>query len=321
MSKLVFVHSIPRPSALGISDWTNNSSGIKLKKIKVGKTRDSLMAVYSHKVGGLANYISYTPWIRDGEQVKDPQTGRGLTLQDYMEEKWNKPKGYFTNRAWREGDSLDTDKMTYFQTKSWKFNDGSTVFDLSKMDDEMGYYVCLASSLIANSEKEWRSHKWPKAEYYIAIENEGEEIKYQRTQIKSKAFAILHDPSITEEDKRKMAVLLNLFSARTSPTPQNLHNTLFNYIDTSDYNPGSNIDKFVSLHTLLNSPHGREQFEARFILQKAIDYRVVYEKAGTYTWNRPNHPLVMGERIEEAVEFILNPKKAKEVEEILASLK
>ena len=60
-TKKVFIQSIPRETATKISDWTNDTSGKKLKKTKIGRCRDTLQALWSPRVGGLANYISYTP--------------------------------------------------------------------------------------------------------------------------------------------------------------------------------------------------------------------------------------------------------------------
>jgi hypothetical protein len=315
MSRIVFVRSVPRESALGIHEWANDSSGIRMKKVKIGRATDTLRALYSISKGGLANYISYTPWIEDGVQVKD-ENGALLTLQDKMEQKWNKPKGYFTNRALMKGDNIPDEQRTYFQRKSWKMQDGSTVFDLDSMDGEMGYYVCLASSRVANSEKEWREHKWPKAQWYIAHENESDQIKYKRNEIKSKAFAALHDVEFTEVYKKKTVGILDISSTRANLTTEQVHNLLYDYVDASGFTPPSNIDKFMEVYRLLSTAHGRDEFEARFILKQALDTRIIYEKQGTYTWVRPSGQIVIGERYSEAVDFLLNPKKSAEVEEL-----
>lgn len=311
----VFVSSIPRPSVFGIDEWTNDSSGVKLQKTKIGNTKTSIRALYSRSKGGLANYISYTPWIEDGVQKVD-ERGNPLMLQHKLELKWNKEPGYFTNRALSKGENIPDDKRTYFQRKVWPMNDGSTVFDLDTMDGEMGYYVCLASSLVANSEKEWRANKWPKAEYYIALENETDEIKYKRNEIKSKAFAALHNPDFTESYKRKFVSILDIASTRSNLTTEQVHNLLYDYVDKSAFTPGSNIEKFNELVLLLNTAPGREELEARFILKQALDSRIIYEKQGSYTWVRPEGPLVIGDRYSEAIDFLLNPKKFAEQEQI-----
>lgn len=153
--KLVFIKSIPRETATKISDWVSDSSGIRIKKTKVGRATDKIMALYSSKHGGLANYISYNYYTDPitGKQVLN-EKGEPMLLQEYLEKKWNKPPGYFSNAPapkYYKGDGSDLG--FYYQT-SWTLQDGTTVLDMSRMDHEIGYYVMLASSLVANSEKE-----------------------------------------------------------------------------------------------------------------------------------------------------------------------
>lgn len=316
MSQIIFVYSIPKKTATGLSEMTSDVSGKKLQKVKMGRCKDGIVALYSAKIGGLANYISYTPWIEDGKQKVD-EKGSPLTLQDKMELKWNKPKGYFTNAPWITGSSVKEEDLTYFQRKRWKMSDGCTVFDLSNMEDELGYYVCLGSGLVANSEREYLSHKWPKAQWFIALEHENDEIRYSKNEIKSKAFAALHGSELTSVYKRKMVSLLDLSSSRAALTDQQVHNLLFDYIDKSGFTPGSNIDKFTELITLLTTPLGREQFESKYILKQAIDARIVIEKQSTYTWPRASGILTLGETYTEAIDFIMNPKKSAVVEELM----
>lgn len=115
MSKLVFVYTIPRPTANGMSQWVS-ASGVSLKKTKVARSKDRLSALYSTRIGGLANYISYTPWLDNGVPVKD-EKGQPLMLQDQLEKKWGLSKGFLTNKAWRKGDSMKESDMTYFPEK------------------------------------------------------------------------------------------------------------------------------------------------------------------------------------------------------------
>lgn len=115
MSKLVFVNSIPRETATGIHDWVNTTSGVRMQKVKIGRCTDKIRALYSLKYGGLANYISYTPWIENGVPVEED--GKQLTLQTKLERKWNKPEGYFTNQI--DGRTVVKDEnRTYFQRMS-----------------------------------------------------------------------------------------------------------------------------------------------------------------------------------------------------------
>lgn len=318
MSK-IFIYSIPRPTATNLSEMKNDVNGKPLKKVKMGQCKDAIRALYSPKVGGLSNYISYNPWTENGEVVKNDK-GQELTLQDKMEQKWNKPKGYFTNAPWIAGSSVKPEDLTYFQTKKVKLQDGATVLDLSNMEDEMSYYICLASQYVANSEREYLSHKWPKATHFIALENESDEIKYNKNEIRSKAFASLHSAELTLPIKRKIVIMLELSGARNTLTELQVQNLLFEYIDKSNFTAGSNIDKFNELIKLLKTPKGREEFEAIFILRQCLDLRIVSEKQGTYTWIRPDGPMVIGDKLSEAVEFILNPKKSSLVEDLMLEI-
>lgn len=320
MGRKVFIRSIPKETALKLEDWVNDSSGIRMRKTKIGRTRDTVMALYDPRVGGLKNGLSYKPWKEDGKDVKDDK-GHPLTMQDKLERKWGLPSGHLHNRPWRKGDPTAEDKLSYYQSKYWKLNDGSTVLDLDNMDDELFYHVALDSKFIANSEAEWRAHKWPKATHYIAWENEADEIKFTRTNQKSKAFAFLHDNSMTPTIKKKFIYLLGLASSNVNLTDEQVHNLLYDYIDSTAFIPGSNIEKFEELATMIKTKSGKDEFEARYLLKQAQDFRIIYEKAGTYTWVRSDGVLELGNTLNEAVEFVLNPKKQGLVEELKDAIK
>lgn len=318
MGKKVFIQSIPRETATRIEDWINDSSGRRMKKTKIGRCRDSLTALYSAKVGGLKNGLSYKPWMEDGKVKKD-DNGNPLTLQQKEEQLWNLSEGFLTNRAWRRGDSTNPADMTYFQKTIWKLNDGSTVLDLDNFDDRMFYFVALDSKFIANSEKE--RHDWPKAQFFIALENEAEEIKFQKNQKKSEAFAALHDQIMTPTMKENFVKILGLATTTTKLTDEQRHNLLFDYIDHSGYTEGSNIDKFMELFNLAKTATGKKELEARLLLKRALDARVVYEKQGAYKWNKATGLITIGENYTEAIDFMLNPKKQVLVEELEEELK
>lgn len=321
MGQKVFIYSIPRPTATGVDKWINETSGRSLQKTKVGTTATSLRAVYSDRVGGLKNGLSYKPWIDDAGQTVKDENGNPLTLQDKMEKKWNKPKGYFHNRVRTAEEAKAGVPSSYFQNKRWKMNDGATMLDMENMDEELGYFMVLDSEKVANSETEWRGHKWPHAEFYIALANESEEIKYNRNERKSKAFASLHAEIMTDPMKRKFCVLLDMVSSNASLTSEQAHNLLFEYIDKSTFGTDSNLAKFFAYFNRLSTKDGREYIEGSYLLQRALDLRIVLEKQGTHTWLSPEGPLEIGQTRNEAIEFILNPKKQSQVIQIETSIK
>jgi hypothetical protein len=193
--------------------------------------------------------------------------------------------------------------------------DGCTVFDLTRFDDLMGYYVCLGSNKVANSEKEWRQHKYPKAMYYIAIENEKDELVYKTNQNKLEAFKMLAHEDMTPINRKKFCVLLGIISAKASLSETQVDNLLYNYIDKADSKQVSNIVKFKELYQMLRVDR-RNEFEARYLLERALSWRIINEKQGTYTWIRSKGSIELGGKPESVIEFLCDPKKKDLVDEL-----
>lgn len=316
MSKKVYIKSIPRETASKIHEYVNSEGSFKrLNKTKIGNCKDAYQALYSRKEGGLCTGLS--------RMVEDPSTGNLIKLQTLMERKWGKPEGYFTNQVAASGYAGDKNKeLSYFHTKVWKLNDGTTILDLDNMDDEIFYYVCLASSFCANSEKEWKEHRWPKASYYIALENESDEIKQSKKEKRRIAIAAMQQESMTPTAKRKIISILDLVNSNSALTENQVNNTLDDYImnsDSPDASGKTQIDKFMELFELHKTDAGRQKFEAEYLLKTLIDNRIVFERQGTYKWVRKD--MELGYRKAEAVDFLLHPKKLVEREELEAELK
>lgn len=318
---VVFIESIPEQNALLIDRWTAPTSGKPMKKTKLGDCKDGITALYSPRVGGLLNGISYKPWSEGGSQKRDEVSGKLLTLQDKMEQKWRTPKDFLTNQAWGKR-SLRYHEPTYYQDKVWKLNDGSTAFDLDTLDGELGYYVMLDSKFVANSEREYRDRKWPRARFYVAVKNESEEIKFNKNKEIQKSIAALSDKSMTDGRKLEFCWLLGLSTSLSDLTSEASNNLLFDFIQGNNFSASpSNINRFMELIGLLKDEVGRREFKARVLLQKAIDSRVVFEKGETYTWIRPKGTVILGDKYSEAIDFLLNPKKESFIEELKEHIK
>lgn len=318
---LIYVMSIPRETATKVSEIISQTSGKKSNKTKMGNCSDSLSALYSPKIGGLANGLSYKPWLENGVQKMDEQTNRPLTLQDQMERKWGLTPGFLTNKAWMNGDSVAVEDMTYYQKKYWRLNDGSTVLDTSNMEDELGYFMMLDSKYVANSEKEWRDHKWPDAKFYIALENEADELKASKHRLKAAAKGNIVSTEFSLTMQQKFVHILKLAPPSASLTPDAIFNLLDNYIEHTTFLPGSNIEKFNTLWEELKTPLGRERIEAKHLLERATNGRIIIEKQGAYHWPRPEGQITIGENYAEALSYLLDPKKEAMVEDLEAELK
>lgn len=319
MGNKVFIQSVPRDTATKISDWRNPATGEKLNKTKIGDCKDKYCALWSSKYAGLANGLSYKPWIENGVQVIE--NGRPLTLQHREERRWNLPDGFLTNRAFKRGDSLKSADMTYFQSKVWSLNDGTTILDMDNFDDAMFYYVALDSKFVANSETELKARKWPYATHYIAVENEADDIKYIKFKRKADAFAALSSEELTYPRKKAITFILGLSSSTSDISENTVFNLLSAYIEADRKDDNNNVDKFSSLVNMLKTEIGRVEFEAKYMLKRGLDSRVILEKNDSYTWNKSTGPIVLGETYKEAVEFLMNPKKDALIKELENEIK
>lgn len=190
------------------------------------------------------------------------------------------------------------------------------------MDGELGYHVMLDSKLVANSEKEYRSRKWPMATHYIALKNESEELKYTRSKEIRQAIAKLESKDMTDKRKKQFVWILDLASSVSELSDEAIDNLLYDYITLNDFTSiPTNIERFNELYELLSNDIGRKELDARLLLKQAVDVRIVYEKGDTYTWNRPQGTIVLGERYAEAVDFLLSPKKEGFVDELNKQIK
>lgn len=86
MGTKVFIKSIPRPTATKISDWTDPNTNRPMQKTKIGDCKTKLTALYNPRYAGLANGLSYKPWMENGKQKLGPN-GEKLTLQDREEQR------------------------------------------------------------------------------------------------------------------------------------------------------------------------------------------------------------------------------------------
>ena len=58
-----------------------------------------------------------------------------------------------------------------------------------------------------------------------------------------------------------------------------------------------------------------------YIIQQGLDTQVLYEKQNSYFFKSPTGPINIGDRYDDAIDFILSPKKDKEVKEITDAIK
>lgn len=330
---LAIVKSIPRESAIGLSEFRNLSSGnikgAKMNRTKLGRCNDRLRALGSKATGklktGLAVFVP-NPYFESESSLPSEfeyvRKMKEITKQELFEIKHGRPKGYYTDALWREGTSLSDDNLTFFQKFKVKLNDGSTFFDLDNPMDEVAFTLLKEHKLVALSNNPEDRRAKPKAQWYIADINESEKEKYAKRKLYNSAVKDLNNEKFVPSLQKKVAKALQLVKGDTSTiTDEKLYLVLDNYLEEaiSSVDKESNIHNFQRMYDLTKTPDGRTELEARAFLEDLVLYRLVTDTKGTYKWVSKN--MIIGQRKEEAVDWLLDPKKQPEHDELKLQLK
>lgn len=315
MSKKVFVYTIPRPTATKVSEIVNHRN-VKLNQTKITRgCKDTRQALLSEKTGKLSTGLA----IMVDNPYKDdkslPVGFEGLAgkekvkLQHIKEIEHGVPFDYYTDEPFNRANPRKKEP-TFFQTFKFGINDGMTVFDLGKRDDELAYYVMLASKFFANSKRAWEERKYPDAVYYISEQEESDDLKYEKRQQRDKATALLSVGKLSDnETQRKLLKILLPKESKGELRAQKVYNLLSSAIDSNerDFTGLTFIERFNKVISLLDHPKGKEEFEARAFLQDLINNWIVSEKNGSFQWKSKD--MSIGATKEKALQFITDPDK------------
>lgn len=157
--------------------------------------------------------------------------------------------------------------------------------------------------------------------FYISHSNENEELAYTKNMRKIDVMAKLQSKELNVMRKKQFIYILDLSSSLNDFSEDQATNILFKYLESDTGNQGGPIDKFNEAYELLKTQEGISMLDARLLLKRALDTRIVYEKGDSYTWIRSKGNIVLGDTYTEAINFILNPKKAALVEELESTIK
>lgn len=327
MSKKVFVYSIPKPTATKVSEIVNHRN-VKLNQTKISRgCKDTFQALLNAKTGrlntGLAIVVDNPylnekslpagfEWMKDKEKVK---------LQHIKEIEHGVAFDYYNDEPFNRANPRKKD-ATFYQTFKYALNDGMTVFDLSKRDDELAYYIMLASRFFANSKRAYEERKYPDALYYISEQEESDDLKYEKRQQRDKATALLSVGKLSDnETQRKLLKIMLPKESKGELRAQKVYNLLSSAIDSNerDFSGQTFIERFNKVVALLDHPKGKEEFEARAFLQDLINNWIVSEKNGSFQWKSKD--ISIGATKEKALQFITDPDKQEYYDALVDELK
>lgn len=327
-STKVIIKTIPRDTASKISEFRNGVNGKKMNRTKLGRCKDTIRALGSNKLGGnlltgldkVVNnpyYKTQKDLPKEFDYLKEQETA---TLQEILEVKHKRPKGYYTNRAWQPSDGYKGENLTFFQKFKVALNDGATILDLSNPLEEISYYLLKASPKVAESNKPEDRQKKPKADFYIADKNESIQEKFTKKKLYNEAATKLNDPKFTPSYQRKLTKILGLIKGDATTIPdEQIYLFLDTFIEDGLKGKEDNLNQFLDTYKLTQSAEGRNELEALVLLEDLVTYRLVSDSRGTYTWI--SKQIVIGQRKAEAVDFLLDPKKQPERDELERQLK
>jgi hypothetical protein len=329
----VVIKTLPRKSAYNVSEFRNvtkdGTTGKSMNKTKVGNCNDKIRALYSTKTGNLLTGLDETvanPYFQSKKSITHEfeyvRNLEEITRQELLEIKHGRPKGFYTSRPWRDGDGHSDAELTFFQKFKYTLNDGSTILDLSKPQEELAYYMFKASPLVAESKKPQDIYAKPKASWYIADFNESEKDKFSKRKEYNKCVAKLDDSKFTTSYKKKVAKALDLIKGdMESITDEKIYLMLDSYLQEALMTKEKevNLHNFAKVYALTESKEGREELEAKVTLSDLINYRIISDAKGTYTWLSKN--ITIGQREAEAIDWLLDPKKQPEHDELQKQLR
>jgi hypothetical protein len=324
----VFIKSIPRDTATKISEARSGTTGKKLNKNKIGRCKDGLRAMYSAKTGklltGLTEIVNNPYYGKEKNVPSDFTYIKDLekcSLQEVLEIKHKVPKGTYTDKPWLPGDGMRESDLTFFQKFRKRLNDGTTILDLSIFHDELAYYMLKYSPLVALSNKFEDRKLKPKCEYYISDINESELEKFSKREKYHNTISKLKDPKFTVSYQAKVAKVLELVRGDvTSMKSESIYLLIDSYIEEAfKSTKDEKLTLFEETYDLIKTAEGKERLEAMCLLSDLIQARILNDNRGTYTWLSKS--LIIGQRKNDAIEFMLDPKKQPEVEEMKKQLK
>lgn len=320
-NRKVFIRPIPgRESVFKIHEWVGQN-GKKLNKTKLSRfSKDTFSPLYSRSLGmlktGLYNKIPnrYKDYSISqlGEKYKHLIGIDEITIQEKLEYEHQRDPGFYTSKMPKNGEP-----RTFMLDFKFKLGDGTTILDLTIPEHEIAYYMFLESKFVAKSLNEYLTHKSPYATYYIAMEDEDQELQFKANKARGTATSRLNSDVMTEENLVLVTKALGWYAEQRFTA---LYNDVESRIKSADLKKVPNdVSEFMKVANLLDTPSGREELNARAILFNLTKARIVSESKGTFTW--VSKGMIIGYNKEEAVAFILDPNKQDAITSMTAELR
>jgi hypothetical protein len=228
------------------------------------------------------NKYNDEPFYRDGweEILKGKEKVR---LQELLEYKHDKAKGYYTSQVSDIRSSFDKDSVPFYQKPESRVNlrDGVTYLDLTNPIHEVNYYMLKAHNMVANSYEEL-GHNYEATHYIV---DETEKIKRETGKVRqlNKAGRCLETLIELTEN-----VIIDFCKALELRRGISSRDDAYNELDSFMKKNDENFEEFMSFYNMWEEPATREIFLGYVELFDFISTPGLITKRGNkYFWTQP----------------------------------
>ena len=316
-----------KPSGQGRHKHTRD--GQNIKKTQSGKA-GTKWGIPDTKSGDRLNTglwkLRTNPWYsgEGGEarevpvmwQKHDLHKAKKITWQIYFEIMHNKPEGWYSSEraSWHKISSDRNFKASALQAFRYKFIDGANLLDLSKPKHQLMYFFALQCPnyfWTTSTDKK----KFPRATFMIQELDAPDEEEYKSNMNLTDTIFNLKmlQKDFGSEIIKKFGVILKCGSYAES------YERAFNAIQMailSNRRTGGEqktfMEKFNNLYEILNREGGRASFNNIYLLQELVNYSLVGESGGTYTWyaKKGTELELIGKTKQQALSWLADEEKA-----------
>jgi len=243
-----------------------------------------------------------------------------ISKQEYFEIKMNKPAGFLNSDTRKPFEHLPGKNLTYLQDFKKLFYD-TTVLDLDLVEDELTYHLLLQAhpDKCASSEDELT----PFSRIYISKVNEDDiKISKKNDIIEDAIYKVVKlKQEQSESVIRKFATILEIIKGDLAL--EKVKNSISDYVKLQNSKQFERIEKFDKLYAQTQDAKGMEIFEGKFLLQYAINNRVISDYQGKYIWasKKGTSLELLGRSYQEALAWIIDIDNRNYREELEDELK
>lgn len=210
-----------------------------------------------------------------------------IRLQELLEYKHNKERGYYTNQVSDIRSSYDTTNVPFYQKSESKvlLNDGVTYLNLDNPIHEANYYMLKAHKMIANSYKELEEN--PYATHYIVDDEEKSTREASQVRKMHKFGARLEEILELPGD-----TIIDFTKALGIGTDGGMSKTeAYTLLDEYVRKNNSNYKDFMSMYDLWKDVANREIFEGYVELFDLMNCPgLISSRNNKLFWSKPADP-------------------------------